>query len=653
MTPIFFFRVPWLLREQIDVFPRPRGRVVEGGGIVLLLFSLLGGLVLPAPLRGQAGECDVPHFDRFTITTLSNGSRITYFSNATIRCRRGTRIQADSAVFFESTNYAQLFGNVAFSDESSRLTADEARYFETERRLRAWGNAVLTDLADGSVIRGDTMVLLGATEQRSREELTVTGRRPTATLYPAVQPVEDEDTTGAVPPDSAEVLPPDTAAGLPVDTTAAVPRDSAAGPPPDTASGPPPDRAVGPDSLRPAGVPTSDFVDSIPSPAPVPRQATPYEIDARRMFLEGQRYFRATGAVNIRRDSLRARADSVEYDESGGTLFLAREAHLETEEFQIDADTIHLDIPGDDVREVTARREAVLDGEDLLMLAPTIRLFLEEGALERLVAVRDTVVGSMAPDSVSDEGVAAGPLHPAARSVGLERFPLRPYTFAEDFLLWADSVEVLAPGEILDRVKAVGTARGETLARDTLNTPDTPDLIRRDWLEGDTVLAIFAPVPDSVRRAEREAGDTTGARYRLDRLVARSGARSLYRLAPSDSTLAEGEEGDDRLAVHYVTGAEITILMEEGEVDRMEVVGPTKGLHLEPVARRAPPPDTSAGGEAVPPDSASNLPDTAVVTPPDTTAVSAPHPPSTPGGAGLPFRRPPPLLSRPERGRGT
>jgi hypothetical protein len=65
--------------------------------------------------------------------------------------------------------------------------------------------------------------------------------------------------------------------------------------------------------------------------------------------------------------------------------------------------------------------------------------------------------------------------------------------------------------------------------------------------------------------------------------VAKVRARSLYRLAPTDST-ASIEDG--RLAIHYVTGDEITIFMKEGEVDRMEVAGATRGIHMEPVAAR-------------------------------------------------------------------
>ena len=39
----------------------------------------------------------------------------------------------------------------------------------------------------------------------------------------------------------------------------------------------------------------------------------------------------------------------------------------------------------------------------------------------------------------------------------------------------------------------------------------------------------------------------------------------------------------DAPAIHYVTGDEITIIMDEGEADRLEVQGRTRGLHLEPL----------------------------------------------------------------------
>jgi hypothetical protein len=151
------------------------------------------------------------------------------------------------------------------------------------------------------------------------------------------------------------------------------------------------------------------------------------------------------------------------------------------------------------------------------------------------------------------------------------------------------------------------------MARDSLNQADTPALIRRDWIEGDTIIATFSEVADSLAPPEDSLGgepadplppsagrvppdaDSTGSRYRLDRLVAKASARSLYRIEPSDSTLMEEEA---RLAVHYVVGDQITILLSEGEVERMEVEGSTRGVHLEPVGR----PKREGGSGGIVPD---------------------------------------------------
>jgi hypothetical protein len=68
---------------------------------------------------------------------------------------------------------------------------------------------------------------------------------------------------------------------------------------------------------------------------------------------------------------------------------------------------------------------------------------------------------------------------------------------------------------------------------------------------------------------------------------------------PTDSIAPEPR--DRRLALHYVTGSRITLILEGGEVRRMEVEGPTRGVHFEPRLRRggvgqSPPP----GGKETP-----------------------------------------------------
>jgi len=558
--------------------------------VIGLILPLMG---IPGAANGQSASmgsgCEVPHFEKFTNVALSNGSRITYFSDPIIVCSGGTRITADSAVVYEATNYTQLFRNVVFQDGDSHLTASEAHYFDQERRLRAWGDVVLNDRTEGSIIRGDTMVLLRAGPGRLEDQITVLGRRPQASLYPTRQPI---------PVDTVEVAQPDSLGPVPLDSAG----------------------VADPEETPPPRMET-------PAPPTTQEERVPWEIEARRIFIEGSRYFRAMGSVTIHRDSVDAVADSVEYDGDAGTLFLAHESRLITSNFDLSAETIRLDIPQDEIREVLSRHQSVLEGEDLRLLAPTISLFLIDGRLERLVARRDSLL-----DELPEEALLALPPHPAAEALGLRGFPIRPHAFAQDFLLWADSIEVLAPGEVLEELWAMGNARGESLSGDSLNTEDTPELARRDWLEGDTVIAVFTSTthevegggdpeaemarPPSAGQPQGEDAQADSSRYSLDRLIARVGAKSLYRMAASDST---AEEGDQRQAIHYVVGDEITILMSEGEVDHMEVMGATRGIHLEPVGR------TERGGLA---EGQTALPEPPVI-PPDTAAT-----PRRTGGGG-------------------
>jgi len=551
-------------------------------GVRLFRLFWLLPVLLVAPVgawaQGDAG-CDVPRHEGMVMTTLSNETRMFFFFSPTIRCPGGVQISADSARVYESTNYNRLWGNVVFWDEDSRLTADEAQYFSAQRRLVAQYNAVLEDLTEGSVITGELMTLIRAGPDQPEDDLTVSGGSPHATLYPTRQPEPEvvlPDSVGeegeALPPDSA-IVPPD---------SVLLAREEPPAPTLPVLGGAMPDMRLETEAER-----------------------VPYEIDAQRFVLEGTRFFRATGRVVVNRDSLTALADSLEYDQDVAALFLSGNARVTTAQTDLAADAIRLEIPQDEVREAVATGEAVLDGEDLRLLAPIVYLFFTEGRLERLMARRDAVADSIAAEigeQVEDEEVPRRRTqHPVAIELGLEEFPFRPYALAQDFILEGDSIEVKAPGEVLDEVWAMGNARGESMIQDSLTTPDTPPLIARDWLEGDTIVAFFGEKSDSLLATDQpllerhpDAVDTPAdqADYRLEQLVARVSARSMYRMAPSDSTLAaEGE----RLAIHYVIGDEITILLnEDGEAERMEVIGQTRGIHLEPLPGKGEPVDTVA-----------------------------------------------------------
>jgi hypothetical protein len=289
----------------------------------------------------------------------------------------------------------------------------------------------------------------------------------------------------------------------------------------------------------------------------------PYTIEGARIVLRGSASFTSTGDVRIERDSLRAFGDSAEYREVTDELVLVGSARVESGTYTLVGRTITIGAAASDTSEIHARREALLTGDDMAVNAPHITLHVANGAVERLVAV--PLVSTTEAESDSADSA-------------------RPVAIAEDFELTADSLELTAPAEVVERIFAAGSARSVSRARDSLNVEALPEIARNDWLEGDTVVISLRQVLETLSGSPGADGQ-----YEIERVVARGGARSLYRLPPDDSTAVPGV---DPPAVHYVMGDEITLLMEDGEVQSMEVVGQTRGVHLEPLGTA--PPDSLA-----------------------------------------------------------
>jgi hypothetical protein len=327
---------------------------------------------------------------------------------------------------------------------------------------------------------------------------------------------------------------------------------------------------TGADGVRPRALLHPARSDSA---APSAEPPAPYSVVSDRLVLRGAGYFNATGTVEIERDSLLAFADSAEYEETVALLVLVDSARVVSSAYDLVGRTITLGTADSGPNEIRAVRDAMLTGDDLNVTAPQISLYAVDGAMQRLVAV-----------PLADSAIAGDEVLVAARPVAV----------AEDFQLTADSIEVTAPGEVVERIFAAGAARSVSHARDSLNVDGLPDFARYDWLEGDTVIVSLSYVPDSLSAG----ADTAGAgEYQVERIVAKVGARSLYRLPPEDSTAVVGV---DPPAVHYVLGDEITILMREGTVESMQVVGQARGVHSEPVGREAPAEPTDSLAAPVP-----------------------------------------------------
>ncbi|HSW30058.1 MAG TPA: hypothetical protein VLH75_11295 [Longimicrobiales bacterium] len=510
----------------------------------LVAAALLVGVTLlaSAPAVVAQGGCQFGAGTRdMNSVEIPGAGRVTYVGSPHFVCSDGVHIWADSAVAYSAQNMSLLLGSVRYLDRSRELRADEARYFSQAARIQAYGNVFVRDTVQGSEIENGDLIYLRKASFREQEQITVT--------------------TGpdGVRPRARLYMKP--AAAAP-DSTSPAPDSAAAG---DTAAA----------GLAPAR----------PTTEPADTAKVPYLVVGDRLFLQGDQYFLASGNVEIQRDSLDARADTAEYDQIAARMLLKGSARLEGGTYTLWGRTINLAMPGGEVSSVRAVRDGILVGEDLRLEAPLLQLFLADGAMERLVATPLPRDPASPPLTAEDSSMVA-----------------RPVAEAEDFRLTADSVEVLAPGEVLDRIFAAGSARGASSGRDSLNVPDLPELARTDWLEGDTIVATFSKPEENPDLPP----DTATDEYRLEELVARGSARSLYRMAPSDSA---SRPGVDAPAVHYVTGKAIRIVMAEGEVERMEVDGPTRGWHLEPDTRKV------VGDSVAVPDS--------TVPPPDTVSVRA------------------------------
>ncbi|MYF60720.1 MAG: hypothetical protein F4179_03450, partial [Gammaproteobacteria bacterium] len=569
-----------------------------------VLAALMAGpaLCLATGVAAQ-GNCDLLQSRSSTVQVTGDGF-FNYISDPVFGCEGGVIIRADSAVLDDVSGYTRFIGNFEYSDSTASMTADRADHFASEGRLIGVGNVHIIDGASGATFQGDSTVLVGSSSRREDGEMTILGldgRRAHAVIL--VTPQAAAPDSAEPPPDSAGVegdstevadsteATPDSAATendpadapssteAPSDTAAAAGDPAVAGDATGAAAAESRGDSAAPTDSAAAG--TGEDVAPEPEPSPPDTTPVPYDIDAERIYLSGADYMLATGNAELYNDEFRALADSIEYRETTGKLFLrgtAPRVFGYGAEYVLSGDAVDLDMDGS---QVAARGDAALSGNEIDLSAPEIRVLMEDGVLDRIVAMNerppepeppgppgggdgpsgdsaaaidaaaeeqdtddlraepgDLVLGEAIP---LDEEAAPGDADALPATSGENGDsaavlpPARPRAVAETFELEGDSINVLAPNEVLERVVAVGDARGESLARDSLNTEDTPEIARSDWVSGDTITAVFQPVgaDTSAAAGAEPAADETSGGYQLDRLVARGQAASLYRLIPS------------------------------------------------------------------------------------------------------------------------
>jgi hypothetical protein len=518
-------------------------------GVATVLF-----LMSATDLVSQDRTCDLIASQQVNSVT-QGGGRVSHVARPRFLCTDGTRIEADSSVTFENNSFTQLFGNVLFRDGPQELVADRAQYFSQAGRIQAQGTVELRGLDDGSTITGENMIMLQSGDERPEDDMTMRGGRPHARfLSKAVKvsgPVPSPDSTTAFRDSVAEVI----------SNFGTVPADLV------------------------TGEETEANAEDVPPIEPEPPgPPTPFEVDADVIRLVGDGLLEARGSVEMRQDSLLAYGDSMQYMEDSGVLTLFHDARIlspsqeSSDTLDVRGDTIDLNLPNNRIDEIEARGHAHLVTETVDIRGPIVRIFFVMEKLSRIVSV----MGSQA--ETPEEPAGLDQPEDSLRAELPDPFA-RPQTTAEDFLLTGDSIEVRAPGGDLDSVVATGRGHGVTSGRGSINSAGTPEFIRSDWIEGETITATFADNVDDSTAAEpgsASAGEGQ-SRYRLELLVAQGAARSFYRSAPDSTGTQSGP-----LELNYVRGDEIRLFMKDGEVDHMEVDN-AKGAYFQPTVGPGPP----------------------------------------------------------------
>jgi lipopolysaccharide export system protein LptA len=327
--------------------------------------------------------------------------------------------------------------------------------------------------------------------------------------------------------------------------------------------------------------------------APGDTAAQPFEVDADWMEIRGEGRFSAEGAVDIVRGETRSGAHTATFDPEGDLLLLTGEAWIRQEDLRLEGQSIEVRLESEQLREVTARRDAHLEGRDLNVDATTVRLEFAEGALQRLIAV----VPSPADPSAVDTTPASAD---RPRAVAIAR----------ELRLVADSIDALAPGQELRQLVAVGDAFAQRQL-DSLST-GLPELVATDWVSGDTVHAYFAaagPRPDSGAAVAALPPDSGAARHGADGASRDSAEIVLERLVVvgpggrAQALYRVSREGDEagRPAINYTVADRIILILSEGEIKEAEATGEVRGRYLEPVRGSVGRAAGSASGGGQPP----------------------------------------------------
>lgn len=270
------------------------------------------------------------------------------------------------------------------------------------------------------------------------------------------------------------------------------------------------------------------------------RDTVPTTVVANNILMLGDSLVYAGGNVEVTREDVLARGDSMALDSEREHTVLLRGPSIEGRRdrpYTLRGQRIELLGRNKALRSVISMGFANATSQDMVLMSDTIHLMVENDLLQR--------------------AVAWGPSRARAAS-------------AQQNLV-ADSIDVRLPNQRIRELYAVRGAAADGRPDTTRFRADTVD-----WLRGDTVIARF----------DTTVARDSASRARLRELEAHGRAKSYHHMAPADSSMRTA-------AINYVTGREIRVFFEAGKPSKVTVLEKASGVYLEPKPAPRTPADTT------------------------------------------------------------
>jgi lipopolysaccharide export system protein LptA len=252
-------------------------------------------------------------------------------------------------------------------------------------------------------------------------------------------------------------------------------------------------------------------------------------ITADRLHMLRDTLFYAGGSVMITAKDLIGISDSAATNSKNRrATLLGAKPQLKgrgTRTFTIDGNLIDIYGQGKQVERLISRGKAVAVSDSLTLNADTLDIRTTGTAIDRVEAWGTGRARAVSP----------------GRDISARR------------------LVITMPGQKLQDLRAYGQARAET-------TPDSTVITKeRDWIEGDTLTALF----------EQNVAQKESSQPPMRSLVSRGNARSFYQSKAEIRNCTEP-------TLSYVTGRNIDVIFKTGIVSEVQVTGSVRGLNANP-----------------------------------------------------------------------